>query len=255
MPRVNWTRDQLLIAFNLYCRIPFGRMHGRNPQIIEFANLIGRTPDALAMKLCNIASLDPAEQARDVSGLKGASNLDRAIWREFHENWESLAFESEEAKVRLSSMITHPSEVIHESPSDATESIRETRVRLVQRFFRQAVLSSYESRCAVCQIAERRLLIASHIIPWRDNDKRRADPSNGLSLCSLHDRAFDQGLISVDESLRLLVSPRLKCKNAVPVHREAFLNLEGQALHRPCRFDPDPTALEYHRSKVFEQQL
>ena len=254
MARLNWTRDQLLIAFNLYFRIPFGRMHGKNPEIIQLANSIGRTPDALAMKLCNIASLDPAEQARKIKGLKGASQLDRAIWDEFHSNWEQLAFESEVAKRRFSTAMPSSMENIPDTPFGPTQTIRETRVRLVQRFFRQAVMSGYGSRCAVCFLAERRLLIASHIIPWRDNEERRADPSNGLSLCSLHDRAFDQGLISVDESLRLLVSSRLKTKDAVSVHRAAFLDLEGQPLCRPLRFDPDPAALEYHRSMIFEQR-
>ena len=54
-----WTREQLLVAFALYCRLPFGRLHYRNPEIIRFAEAIGRTPSALAMKLTNIASLDP----------------------------------------------------------------------------------------------------------------------------------------------------------------------------------------------------
>ncbi len=52
-----WSREQLLIAFNLYCQMPFGKMHSKNPDIIRFADLIGRTPSALAMKLTNIASL------------------------------------------------------------------------------------------------------------------------------------------------------------------------------------------------------
>ncbi len=254
MARLNWTRDQLLVAFNLYFRIPFGRMHGKNPEIIQLANYIGRTPDALAMKLCNLASLDPEEQARKIKGLKGASQLDREIWAEFHSNWEQLAFESEIAIRHFSTATPEELERIPVKPLGATEAIRKTRVRLVQRFFRQAVLSSYGSRCAVCLIPERRLLIASHIIPWRDNEERRADPSNGLSLCSLHDRAFDQGLISVDDSLRLLVSYRLKTKDAVSVQRAAFHDLEGQTLCQPLRFDPDPAALEYHRSKIFEQR-
>jgi len=58
--RTGWTRLQLLVAFNLYCQMPFGKLHSRNPEIIKYAGLIGRTSSALAMKLSNIASLDPA---------------------------------------------------------------------------------------------------------------------------------------------------------------------------------------------------
>ena len=68
-----WTRDQLLVAFSLYCRLPFGRLHARNPEIIAIADAIGRTPGALAMKLTNIASLDPEITSTGRSGLTGAS--------------------------------------------------------------------------------------------------------------------------------------------------------------------------------------
>lgn len=251
MPRVDWTRDQLLVACNLYFRLPFGRMHSRNPEIIETATLIGRTSSALAMKLCNLASLDPAEKARQVSGLKGASNQDRAVWNEFHVNWERLAFESEQAKLRFAANQSVQAPRIPEPPKGPTEAVRETRVRLVQGFFRQAVLTSYESRCAICLISEERLLIASHIMPWSVDENRRADPSNGLALCALHDRAFDLGLIGFSHSLTLLVSPRLKTVDAVAVHRAAFLDLEGRALFRPIRCEPDLDAIAFHRETVF----
>ena len=39
-----WTRDETLVAFNLYCRTPFGRLHARNQEIIELASALGRTP-------------------------------------------------------------------------------------------------------------------------------------------------------------------------------------------------------------------
>src|SRR5271155_4885876 len=59
MPRRDWTREELIVAFNLYCKIPFGRIHIRNPLIIELAKAIGRTPSAVSWKLANFARLDP----------------------------------------------------------------------------------------------------------------------------------------------------------------------------------------------------
>ena len=56
----NWTSEQLKLAFAFYCHTPFGKLDRKNPQIIELAKLIGRTPSALAMKLVNFASLDPS---------------------------------------------------------------------------------------------------------------------------------------------------------------------------------------------------
>ena len=54
-----WTRSELLAALNMYCQLPFGRLHASNPAIIQLAHAMERSPAALAMKLVNIASLDP----------------------------------------------------------------------------------------------------------------------------------------------------------------------------------------------------
>ena len=91
---VRWAREQRLIAFALYCRTPFGKMHSRNPEIIQLAQLLGRTPGSLAMKLVNFASLDPAITSTGRVGLSGTSRGDREIWNEFHDDWEALAVES-----------------------------------------------------------------------------------------------------------------------------------------------------------------
>jgi putative restriction endonuclease len=85
----SWSRDQLLVAFYLYCQMPFGKMHRGNPEIIRLSEAIGRTPSALAMKLTNIASLDPAITGSGRKGLAGASAADRAMWDEMQANWEN----------------------------------------------------------------------------------------------------------------------------------------------------------------------
>ena len=76
-------------------KLPFGKMHSRNPKIIKLAKLIGRTPGSVAFKLVNFASLDPSLSARGIKGARNSSKLDRVIWDEFYNNWEQLAFESE----------------------------------------------------------------------------------------------------------------------------------------------------------------
>ena len=58
MPRRDWSRDELIVAFNLYCKIPFGQIHIRNPLIVELAKVIGRTPSAVSWKLANFARRD-----------------------------------------------------------------------------------------------------------------------------------------------------------------------------------------------------
>ncbi|MDQ6958011.1 MAG: hypothetical protein Q9M24_02735 [Mariprofundaceae bacterium] len=93
MTSSRWTKEQLKLAFNLYCQLPFGKLHKGNKEIIELAGLIGRTPSALAMKLCNIASIDPAITSSGRKGLGNASALDREVWDEFHADWDQLATE------------------------------------------------------------------------------------------------------------------------------------------------------------------
>src|SRR5215218_5380717 len=92
----DWTRDELLLAMNLYCKLPFGRLDQRNASIIALAANLGRTPGSLAMKLVNLASLDPAITSTGRRGLSGASALDRAVWQEFNSDWSALAAATEQ---------------------------------------------------------------------------------------------------------------------------------------------------------------
>jgi putative restriction endonuclease len=70
------------------------------------------------------------------------------------------------------------------------------------------VLPVYSDRCAICRLREVRLLDAAHIV---GDAEELGEPivSNGLSLCSIHHRAFDEDLVGVAPDLRVHVSPRL----------------------------------------------
>jgi len=135
----------LLLIFN--CKIPFGRIHIRNPLIIELAKSIGRTPSAVSWKLANFARLDPALQRRNIAGAAHGAQAEVEIWDEFNQNWEKLAFESERL---LEKMTKHApqAEVAQEFPAGRT---RETlvRTRINQGFFRAAVLAAYGAKCCI----------------------------------------------------------------------------------------------------------
>ena len=96
MPK-NWTEPELWVAMNIYCRLPFGQFDQSNGYIKTVAERMGRTPGSLAMKLSNLASLDAYHQQRGVSGLPGASNLDRKVWNDFQQDWSTMAERSEAA--------------------------------------------------------------------------------------------------------------------------------------------------------------
>ena len=85
---------------------------------------------------------------------------------------------------------------------------RESRVRLHQSRFRGIVLPAYADRCAICRLRELRLLDAAHIRPDADPDGQ-AEVTNGLSLCTIHHRAYDQDLVGIDADHRVHVARRL----------------------------------------------
>jgi hypothetical protein len=259
MRSANWTRDELLAVFALYCRLPFGKLHNGNPEIIEWARLLGRTPSAVAMKLSNFASFDPALRERGIKGLANTGNADRRLWEEFETDPERIAFESQQVAENLAVNSESDRQFqrveafeIDDRVPIVTETERIVRVRLVQGFFRSAVLSSYGYKCSICKLHLPELLTASHIVPWSVDVRRRADPRNGLALCAIHDRAFDRGLIGLDESLRLILSDRLtEIRNEPGIHEAVFHAFAGKPIDLPDRFLPDPEAIEYHRNCVF----
>ncbi|MBN2685858.1 MAG: HNH endonuclease [Pontiellaceae bacterium] len=251
--RKNWTEHELLIAMNLYCRLPFGQFDQSNKYIREIAEKMERTPSSLAMKLCNLASLDTYHQERGIVGLKGASKLDRKVWKDFQQDWTGMAEKSEEAFEQLmkETPIAAPETEI-KIPEGSSEVKRTVKTRRLQTFFRNTVLASYESRCALTGLAIPQLLVASHIIPWSENEQRRADPTNGLCLNALHDKAFDRHLITFDEDYRLLISDYLKNGDIPEFQTFSFSKLEGKKLHLPHRFLPDAEALAIHRNAFNE---
>ena len=192
-----WTRDETLVAFNLYCRTPFGRLWDGNPEIVEVAAKLGRTPGSVGMKCCNLASLDPSHQKRGVGGLKNVSRLDREIFADFLADPESIALAAEEAYARVMSIDLRQSPTVEWEDVQGLDRQAITKVRVNQHFFRSLILASYRSQCAVCELPIPELLVASHIVPWSVNPALRMNPTNGICLCSLHDRAFDTGILSI----------------------------------------------------------
>lgn len=257
--RVAWTRQQLLVAFSLYCQMPFGKLHSRNPEIIKYAALIDRTPSALAMKLTNIASLDPAITTAGRKGLKGASAADKAMWNEMQQDWESFAIESYQALRTVNTEIeTEIDPNIQQKsnlPNDYSSSnkIVQSKVRIGQNFFRKAVLSAYNSRCCITGLSIPSLLVASHIIPWSEDASNRLNPSNGLALSMLHDKAFDIGLITINEDMTVRVSQdKLITQDNDSFYHSALQSFEGKAIFIPEKFQPHADFLAYHREFIFK---
>lgn len=258
MPRKNWQRSELLLALNLYCKLPFGQYHGRNPEIIRLAAIIDRTPNAVAMKLSNFASLDPYHQQRGISGLTNIGRADREIWDEFHQNWTALAIESELAYLAVTSgdlpysdndeLFGHKKIM---ADTEVTEAERQVTVRVGQSFFRKVILISYHQRCCICELPVPDMLIASHIIPWRDANQHRLNPHNGLCLCVMHDRGFDRGFMTIGKDYELIVGSELYQylpNQAVELY---FKSYHGKPIQLPDKFIPQQELLAVHRENYF----
>ena len=261
-----WTRIELLLAMNLYCKLPFGRLHSTAPEIVAVARLMGRTPASLSMKLCNFAALDPGLQARGIKGLPNLSRADRQIWDEFHADWSALGLESEKLyqelvagsdpladEATLSRRGKSKRHIIMPKalPTGGTEVETSVIARRGQDFFRRAVLASHDCQCCITGNPVPELLNASHIKPWRRFPKERLNPANGLCLAKTHDAAFDAGLISFDRENRLLVSRYIEDYLPSDAIERDFIALKGKPLKLPAKFQPEPGFLAWHREAIF----
>ena len=253
-----WTRDQLFVAVELYCRTAFGKLDQTNPEIVRLSKLIGRSPSALAMKLSNLAGLDKKITDSGRSGLTGASNLDREIWAEVNADWGKLAIESQRALNAFTAKSRDPLNDASQTEPEPVENYEgESRPvtalqRMKQSLFRDTILSGYKSRCCMSNLAEPKLLIASHIVAWSEDKSNRLNPRNGLCLSALHDRAFDQGMITVTTDYRIRVSRRLMKQSKNAFLSESILKLDGVKIRLPDKFLPAPEFLEWHNSQRFK---
>lgn len=125
------------------------------------------------------------------------------------------------------------------------------RRRLHQVMFCSRVLLAYRSRCAVCRLQEPVLLEASHIV----GDAEGGEPvvPNGLSLCTIHHRAFDRHLLGVSPQLEVQIHPRLLERTDGPMLLHGLQAMHGIALHLPAKLSDRPGRdLLAHRFERFQ---
>lgn len=257
MASERWTAEQTIRALFLYFQMPFGRLHQRAPEIIELASAMGRTPSFIAMKLSNFASLDPKITSTGRKGLQGASAQDRSVFSRFYGDWDALVSEaqrligdeSDESPIALTATVADTRRTF--KPFEGlSESERTIIARRGQSFFRNAVLANYDEQCCITGIADHRLLNASHIRPWQTDIENRHNPANGLALSATFDRAFDRGLITIDQSLNVHVSRQL-LQSQSDRTRAHFTHFHGKPITRPTRFEPDLMFLRWHNETLF----
>lgn len=244
MPGKPWSREETLAAFNLYCRTPFGRLHARNSEIVELARALGRTANAVAMKCCNLAAFDPALRSRGIKGLSKASRLDREVWESFEQNPEQTGFESEALYAQITRRPLQQAEAVEWEDIEGLDKEATTKVRVNQNLFRSIILSSYREECAVCRLPIVGLLVACHIVPWALDPRNRMNPRNGLCLCSLHDRAYEKGIVLIDGQFVVRLAPTTHSYRSNDAFKRFFMPFDGRTIAMPDRWHPDPALLQ-----------
>lgn len=237
----SWSRDELISAFNLYCKIPVDEININNAKIIDFSNLLGKTPKEIVKRFLNFSKIESKD-------IKGVGEEEKATWTYFNKDWEKLVHESEERIIDFENKLKN----ITDFPKGKErESIVKSRIN--QTFFRNAVLTSYEYKCCITGLPLMDLLNASHIVPWSVDINNRLNPHNGLCLNALHDRAFDRGLITVRSDYTIDISSKINNFLDYKSVKDYFLCFKNKQIILPKRFVPEKSFLEFHNKNIFKK--
>lgn len=115
------------------------------------------------------------------------------------------------------------------------------------------VLANYSSKCAITGIDVPELLLASHIVPWSKSEEHRLNPENGICLSALYDKAFDRGLIGINQNYEVILSTLIKKKKDSSFYKNHFESIEKMKITEPLKYLPRKEFLEYHLDSIFEK--
>lgn len=250
-----WTREELILAFNLYLKLPFGKIHSNTPEIINLARLIGRTPSSIAIRLTNFAHVDPFHQQRGVKGMSGGKRQVEPIWNEFVTDKEKLIFESEQILAERENMSIEKKfeDILSDIKNMKGETkLREVKTRVNQSFFRKLIMASYDFTCCITGIKQPELLIASHIKSWSIDEANRMNPCNGISINALHDKAFENGFLTITPEYHIKISSIFLNQKNNKVVDEYFNKYQNKKINLPNRYLPDKELLTYHNRERFK---
>lgn len=247
-----WSPEETKMAFALYFMVSPTEIDQVGGDVTRFAEAIGRTNRSVAMKLWNIASFDENRILLGRVVLKNASRADGLAWEEYRQRGdeyleEGLELLNKALRAAPGGPFVRYAAIEYKEGLDRKQSVTQ---RVNQTYFRNSLLSSYQERCCVTGLSIAKLLAASHLKPWRVSDPKteRLNPSNGLLLNALHDKALDQGLITLDFDCCVVVSPLVE---DVSPNSELLLAYSGKQIDLPLFGAPSREFIEYHNDMVF----
>lgn len=137
-------------------------------------------------------------------------------------------------------------------PNDIQGTEREAliKIRIGQSRFRDGLIEYWDSKCSVTECAKTRILIASHIKPWRDcmdDAGEKLDVMNGLLLIPNLDALFDKGFISFDDDGEIIISSQLSEDD------QERLDVNNDMVLRKTLSERHKIYLKHHREKIFQK--
>ncbi len=127
---------------------------------------------------------------------------------------------------------------------EVADSVGLTRQRKGTQALRLATLRNYHCRCALCDVQDEALLVASHIARWADEPSARGVLGNVLCLCTLHDGLFERGYFSLRDDYSLIRREPLRSESL-----DLWLTRCTRAFAPPT-VPPEPRFLAAHRTRV-----
>lgn len=259
MARNLWTYEEMVLVLALYHQLPFGKLDQDNKDVKELGAFIrehinaGRSNGAVAYRLTNYASCDPYIINSGRKGMPNGKKVCQPYWDKYENDKEALFMEADRIKSQYA--IETEVEEIQGITTDKLVGLTKeavVKIRVNQGVFRKMILNNYDNKCAITGIADSRFLIASHIIPWAENEEHRLNPENGICLSPLYDKAFDKGLISVRaDDYTIILSRELKEQAGTDYYKKYFLPVENLQISLPLDHNPSSECLQYHYDNIF----
>jgi putative restriction endonuclease len=248
-----WSKEETMMAFALYWLLPQSEYKANNQDVLNLGRAIGRDGNSVKMKLENLKRGDPNRQALGQKGLSHGSKLELIVWDEYFADQDGYLaaciklLGTAVAGYKCSSSVEYAT--VDLPPVGSIRMVQRAE-RVNQEYFRNNLLHNYKGKCCLTGLSEPKLLVASHIKPWAVSDPKteRLAASNGLLLNALHDRAFDQGLMTIDKNYRVVLSSKLKRDD---VSEKWLFKFEGQKITEPSVMPPAREFIEYHNDMVF----
>ena len=278
MAHTAWNREQTLMALGLYLLPPVGKRNwdDPDPQIKVIAEAIGRSGNAVCLKIANLKNCDPNRTGK---GFSNGSAMDREVMAEYlaapsetlaeamgllaqngivlceREGVPSLQAGGRPLRAGPAVTFEYDGQLKGSVAPVGAERDARVRARVNQDYFRRNLLANYRGACCLTRIDTTALLVASHIKPWgKSAPAERTVSSNGILLNALHDKAFDKGLITLDDQYRVRVSSRLRHSESNDRWLFAYEGRRIDLPHDPTKATwPSLEFIRYHNDCIFER--